>query len=349
MEASLTCAVCLGVFRDPVTLPQCSHNFCKSCVAECAEPASRLFPASTTSVSVPCPLCRKVSQVYGGPSQLPINTTLAELARLLSPSGGATTQEKPLQSPALAGHCSDHPEHRLELFCKNCSRACCGKCVSAAHHGIFHSVNLLDMVYQEEKLMFFNSLKKLREMYEKVTKEGLDEDYDVKNILQNNTDMVNAAFDEMQKALDLKRQHLLDFIKQQESETLKRQEVWKRTTAHHKITLQHLLRDSEAIVNEVEPECFLKVACSLNQRQTDVNEILKALPILFSAAAFLIDATLESPVQNQELCYLQGQLQKLTIRLFSITEMPEYRHLSFEELRMKYMRTRLYGKMMGLL
>lgn len=392
MEASLTCAVCLGVFRDPVTLPLCSHNFCKSCVLECGEPPCRglHFSVSRTEpAQVTCPLCRKVCSIPGGLSALPVNTTLAELVRLLSLSGGTRErgavcgQEPDYGERGAAGLCPDHPEHKLELFCKNCAVPCCGKCVSCNHQGIFHNVNLLDMVYQEEKLIFFNSLKKLREMHETFTKSTSDDAKDVKDTLKKNLDLVNLAFDEAYKALDLKKKQCLEFLKQQQNTNIKRHEVRKKAMAHHKTTVENLLKDCESLVDEYEPKRFLQMACNLNKRMTsnldlmeltasqdqevvnaelihvDLKSVLDAISAVnitpcsanvtqpkFNGVSFKTITKIwkhdqtptkkYSPVQSQEFCYLQGQIQKMAIRLLSITEMPEYKHMSFEELRVKY-------------
>uniref|UniRef100_A0A670HQT1 RING-type domain-containing protein n=1 Tax=Podarcis muralis TaxID=64176 RepID=A0A670HQT1_PODMU len=27
-----TCSICLDYFKDPVTIPECGHNFCRSCL-----------------------------------------------------------------------------------------------------------------------------------------------------------------------------------------------------------------------------------------------------------------------------------------------------------------------------
>ncbi|XP_040188858.1 putative tripartite motif-containing protein 61 isoform X1 [Rana temporaria] len=400
MEASLTCAVCLSVFRDPVTLPLCSHNFCKSCVLECGgETHTRSLRFTLPGpAQVTCPLCRKVSSIPGGLAVLPINTTLAELVRFLSLGSreeGAGAQETDYSEKGVAGRCPEHPEQKLELFCKNCAVLCCGKCVSCHHQGIFHNVNLLDMVYQEEKLIFFNSLKKLREMHERFTKNTSD-DKDVKDTLKKNIDVVSLAFDEAYKALDLKKKQCLEFAKQQQTAAIKRREVRETAMAHQKVTIESLLKDCESLVDESEPKCFLQMACSLNKRMTsnldlmeltashdqdivnpkppivDLKAVLDAISAVnitactsnvsqpkFNGISFKTitkiwnpeqtPAEKYSPVQSQELCYLQGQIQKLAIRLLSITEMPEYKHLSFEELRMKYMTTRSYRKMLGFL
>ncbi|XP_075705777.1 uncharacterized protein LOC142736749 [Rhinoderma darwinii] len=387
MEASLTCAVCLGVFREPVTLPRCSHNFCKCCVLECATPqrGTVVQPTNGEYRTVSCPLCRKVSTLYGDLAALPVNTTLAEVVRLLPLNGRAKESHVARGSSgnpdSWKNSCVEHPEYKLELFCKNCEQPCCGKCVSLRHQGIFHNVNLLDMIYQEEKLLFFGSLKTLREIHERLSKEMPDNEENAETILKANEDAVTLAFGEVQKALDLKRQQLVDLVKQQQSASMKRSEVRKVTKAHHRTTVESLLKDCENLVDDYEPRSFLEVACGLNKRMksnfeliefcTDHNKDLRCEPQCVDVQAVL-DAvsTLKTtsrlndrskpngsfsfktisrnwdrgmatnekycPVQDQELIYLQGQMQKLSIRFVCITLMPEYQHLSYEELRLKY-------------
>lgn len=184
MEASLTCAVCLSLFEEPVTLPLCSHNFCRACVLECLASASaarlqqqqrgqgqaRLSRGGpgpgagggAAGARVSCPLCRKLCPLpRGGAAALPVNTTLAEVVKLYrSGAAGAAkageTEQGPgpgLLSPlALGGTCQKHPSRPVQLYCRMCRQAGCGQCVSEEHQGIFHSVNLIDTVYQEEKV-----------------------------------------------------------------------------------------------------------------------------------------------------------------------------------------------------
>lgn len=339
--------------------------------------------------SVSCPLCRKVSTLACGLASLPVNTTLAEVVRLL-PQNGRARERQPAGEPSgdpdsiTSGpgpnSCAEHPEYRLELFCKSCEQACCGKCVSLRHQGIFHSVNLLDVIYQEEKLVFFNSLKTLRENHEKFTKEISEDEKKAESILKANEDAVTSAFGEVQKALDLKKQQLLELVKQQQCASIS--EVRKVTKARRKTTVESLLKECENIVDDFEPRSFLQVACGLNKRmkcnleliefcadrsedvlgsepqRVDIQAALDAVSTLTITSAskdvskqdgsFSFKsvsrtwndemATNEKycPVQDQEVNYLQGQIQKMSIRFVCITRMPEYQHLSYEELRLKY-------------
>ncbi|XP_073500386.1 tripartite motif-containing protein 5-like isoform X2 [Phyllobates terribilis] len=283
MEASLTCAVCLGVFREPVTLPRCSHNFCKSCVLDCATPQRSIVVQHRNDqyVTIICPLCRKVSILSAGQTALPVNTTLAEVVGLLPQNEKVReglTAGAMGGSPDSSGRrspCAEHPEHKLELFCKICEQVCCGKCVSLRHQGIFHNVNLMDMIFQEEKLMFFNSLKSLREIHERLAKEISEDETNTESTLKANEDAVMASFDEVQKSLDIKKKEILDLVKQQQITCKKRSEVRKVTKAHHKTTVENLLKDCEGIVDDYDPSSFLKVSCGLNKRMKSNLELMK--------------------------------------------------------------------------
>lgn len=188
MEASLTCAVCLSLFEDPVTLPVCSHNFCRHCVVEYLNQAASVASPSSSasrpsprregsagsvgrpcrdggSIILSCPLCRKLCSLPSdrGASALPVNTTLAEVVKLFRAASPATKPSLEAiaevdssalvpQLAALGGICKKHPGRLLQLYCRMCRSGGCGQCVSEDHRGVFHSVNLIDTVYQEEKV-----------------------------------------------------------------------------------------------------------------------------------------------------------------------------------------------------
>ncbi|XP_043541369.1 E3 ubiquitin/ISG15 ligase TRIM25-like, partial [Chiloscyllium plagiosum] len=50
-EESLSCPVCLELFKNPVTIP-CGHNFCMDCISSC-------WDEDTDSDSCKCPECRQ--------------------------------------------------------------------------------------------------------------------------------------------------------------------------------------------------------------------------------------------------------------------------------------------------
>uniref|UniRef100_A0A8C3QH20 Uncharacterized protein n=1 Tax=Cyanoderma ruficeps TaxID=181631 RepID=A0A8C3QH20_9PASS len=308
MEASLTCAVCLSLLEEPVTLPLCSHNFCRGCVLEClaSAEAARLRqlqrspgqarlgrgapgPGPGPSCArVPCPLCRKLCLLpRGGVAALPVNTTLAEVVKLYrSGAAGAATAgqaalgAKPgsdlLSLQAFGGSCQKHPNRPVQLYCRMCRQAGCGQCVSEEHQGIFHSVNLIDTVYQEEKLTFFSTLKQMRIINEKLVNEISKGPNDADMMLKNDVEIIELKFGEIFKTLEMRKQQLLEDVENQRDKKEKEFQIWKKMKETHKKTIENFLKDCEKLVHECDPQCFLEVACGLNTRmktQLDVMNI----------------------------------------------------------------------------
>ncbi|CAM5108275.1 unnamed protein product [Eretmochelys imbricata] len=274
MEASLTCAVCLGLFEDPVTLPLCSHNFCKGCVLEClasGEPGPLPSPRAGQGLRFSCPLCRKLCPLpRGGYAALPVNTTLAEVVKLYRAGGGRAGPGRGEAGalsppPAFGATCEKHPARLVQLYCRMCRQAGCGQCVSEGHQGIFHAVNLLDTVYQEEKLTFFSSLKKLRAINENLVKELSSHPKDTE-ILNKEAEIIMLEFEEIFKTLEMRKKELLEDIESQRSKKEKEYQIWKKMKETHKKTIESFLKDCEKLVDECDPERFLEVACGLNKR-----------------------------------------------------------------------------------
>ncbi|XP_054058706.1 uncharacterized protein LOC128910012 [Rissa tridactyla] len=298
MEASLTCAVCLSLFEEPVTLPLCSHNFCRACVLECLASASaarlqqqqrgqgqaRLSRGGpgpgagggAAGARVSCPLCRKLCPLpRGGAAALPVNTTLAEVVKLYrSGAAGAAKAGEAEQGPgpgllsplALGGTCQKHPSRPVQLYCRMCRQAGCGQCVSEEHQGIFHSVNLIDTVYQEEKVTFFSSLKKIRIINEKLMNEISSQPNDTDMALNNDAEIIALEFGEIFKTLEMKKRQLLEDVENQRSKKEKEFQIWKKMKETHKKTIENFLKDCEKLVHECDPQRFLEVACGLNTR-----------------------------------------------------------------------------------
>ncbi|KGL78892.1 hypothetical protein N309_12886, partial [Tinamus guttatus] len=147
-----------------------------------------------------------------------------------------------------------------------CRQAGCGQCVSEEHQGIFHSVNLIDTVYQEEKLTFFSSLKKLRIINEKLTNEISSHPNDTDVMLNNEAEVIALEFGEIFKTLETKKKQLLEDVESQRSKKEKEFQIWKKMKETHKKTIENFLKDCEKLVHECDPQCFLEVACGLNTR-----------------------------------------------------------------------------------
>ena len=57
LQEMLTCSICLELVKEPQTLMQCFHNYCKRCAQQLLQTQNNDPPGVT------CPLCSKFSAV----------------------------------------------------------------------------------------------------------------------------------------------------------------------------------------------------------------------------------------------------------------------------------------------
>ncbi|KFV97850.1 hypothetical protein N326_02615, partial [Eurypyga helias] len=132
--------------------------------------------------------------------------------------------------------------------------------------GIFHSVNLVDTVYQEEKLTFFNSLKKMRMINEKLMNEISNQPNDTEMVLNNDAEIIALEFGEIFKTLEMKKWQMLEDVESERIKKEKEFQIWKKMKETHKKTTENFLKDCDKLVHERDPQRFLEVACGLNAR-----------------------------------------------------------------------------------
>ncbi|KAI1238391.1 hypothetical protein IHE44_0013117, partial [Lamprotornis superbus] len=281
----------------------------------------------------------------GGVAALPVNTTLAEVVKLYrSGAAGAATGGEAALGPkpgsdllslhAFGGSCQKHPS-RL--------------CVSEEHQGIFHSVNLIDTVYQEEKLTFFSTLKQMRIINEKLVNEISKRPNDAYMMLKNDVEIIELKFGEIFKTLEMKKQQLLEDVENQRGKKEKEFQIWKKMKETHKKTIENFLKDCEKLVHECDPQCFLEVACDLNTRmktQLDVMNIASNLekPPVYMPKKIdiksVVNEILALELTPVDAGIVQGQDEadgnRVPTRFMSISEMSAFQNMSHEELRYKY-------------
>ncbi|XP_062829734.1 zinc finger protein RFP-like isoform X3 [Anolis carolinensis] len=105
-----TCSICLDYFKDPVTIVECGHNYCRACLAQSWGPLEQ---------EASCPQCRAKAQ----PQQLIPNWLLANFMKLT----------KKLSLHGKEGLCQKHKEP-LKLFCKEDQSPICMVCNLAKEH-----------------------------------------------------------------------------------------------------------------------------------------------------------------------------------------------------------------------
>nr|XP_056722804.1 zinc finger protein RFP-like [Euleptes europaea] len=110
-EAS--CSVCLDFFRDPVTIAECGHNFCRACL-------TRSWGASRAEAS--CPQCRGRMQE----GSLRPNKHLANFVQI--------AKKFTLQEGKEAGRVCQKHQEPLKLFCKDDEALICVVCDRSKEH-----------------------------------------------------------------------------------------------------------------------------------------------------------------------------------------------------------------------
>ncbi|XP_053235566.1 zinc finger protein RFP-like isoform X2 [Podarcis raffonei] len=111
-----TCSICLDYFKDPVTIAECGHNFCRSCLI--------LFWGESEA-EASCPQCRKTVQTR---SLIP-NRQLANFVELIE---NLSLQEGK-EEGGKGGVCEKHQE-LLKLFCKEDEAPICMVCDRSKEH-----------------------------------------------------------------------------------------------------------------------------------------------------------------------------------------------------------------------
>lgn len=118
LQELVTCSVCLEDFTDPRALP-CVHSYCKACLDRLMTPQGKIT----------CPQCRiEVEVPDSDVSKLSPNFVMNSLLEMVS-----LTNE--VHVPTTHGdsadtlHCPSHEGRECELYCNDCSKLICFRCI----------------------------------------------------------------------------------------------------------------------------------------------------------------------------------------------------------------------------
>lgn len=145
LEAELTCPICLGLYREPVSL-SCGHNFCRRCIEEVLGTPHNPRGPST------CPICR----AHLGPTaELRNNFKLGSIMEVYwaTTSEGQRARRESLEQEeegaesgekgvVLCEHCLDGPQPAVKT-CLVCEASLCQAHLSKHNAKGFHQEHVL--------------------------------------------------------------------------------------------------------------------------------------------------------------------------------------------------------------
>ncbi|CAI5768520.1 finger RFP-like [Podarcis lilfordi] len=256
-----TCSICLDYFKDPVTIPECGHNFCRSCLIQC-------WGESEAEAS--CPQCRKTVQRR---SLIP-NRQLAnmvEIAKTLSLQEGKEEGGK-------GGVCEKHQEP-LKLFCKEDEAPICVVCDRSKEHK-HHEVIPLEEVFEEYKEEICRRLEILRKEREEILAHQAALDKECKDLLKlTERERLKTVdkFRELRQFLKEQEKHLLNDVKEVEKEIAGRRDEQLARLSRKLSSLERIIQEMEEKRQQAASELLQDVRRTL-QRYEKRESPEKPLP-----------------------------------------------------------------------
>ncbi|XP_057714058.1 E3 ubiquitin-protein ligase TRIM35-like [Corythoichthys intestinalis] len=191
LEDHLQCPSCLDVFKDPVMLPLCSHNFCRACLQQWKDKGERSCPLCKTECSSMDPL---------------LNLALKNLCENFSQA-----------SFRLEHICSLHQEE-LKLFCLDHQELVCHICTNAEIH-VGHKIRPLEEVVKGHHEDFQkgpqNAKERLRD-YENC-RENCNEQAEYIKVQRKKVEhKIRKDFEELHRFLDVEEEARLAAVKEEE-------------------------------------------------------------------------------------------------------------------------------------
>ncbi|XP_007444623.2 zinc finger protein RFP-like isoform X3 [Python bivittatus] len=221
-----TCPLCLEYFPDPVLIPECGHNFCRSCL-------TRSWGESPSEAS--CPQCRRTFC----PRNILANRQLArvvEIAQRCDPRGEEG-----------GSFCRMHREP-LKLFCQDHETLICVVCDRAREHRDHRVTPLEEVALQEYRSKVGDCLKAQKEEKEKIltyrreTERKMEQMLDLIKKERENT---VAEFRELRRCLEEQEKLLLARMEETEKEIMAIRDKWLAKHIEELSSLEDLIQEIE--------------------------------------------------------------------------------------------------------
>ncbi|XP_062825389.1 zinc finger protein RFP-like [Anolis carolinensis] len=228
--AELTCPICLDYFEDPVTLAECGHNFCRTCLTQsCGEGGEKAA----------CSQCRICFQIENLITNRQLRN-MVEIAKKLQEERGTGGDRL----------CEKHQEP-LKLFCKEDEVLICVVCDRAKAHKN-HEVVPLEEAPQDYKTKIASYLMSLKKLQEEMCAFKTQTDAESQILLKQTKagrEKTVAAFKQLHQFLEEQEKLLLSQMEEVEKEIASKRD-------EHMANLSEELSSLENIIREMELKCL---------------------------------------------------------------------------------------------
>nr|XP_012634303.1 tripartite motif-containing protein 65 isoform X2 [Microcebus murinus] len=241
LEDKLTCAICLGLYQDPATLP-CGHNFCVACIQDWWGRCGKA-----------CPECR---QPFPDDAELRRNVALSGVLEVVR--ARPAVDPRPCAGPDPGARC---PRHGLplELFCRTEGRCVCSACT--VHECRLHERALLDAERLEREAQ-------LRARLEVTHRQATQAETQLQELQQRSSQIqslactlassVSGKFSSLQQALEMRRAVVLRDIEVAKTQVLAQaRDEEQRLQGHLEALTSHGHRIQE-LLEQVDDTTFLQ-------------------------------------------------------------------------------------------
>ncbi|XP_053235219.1 zinc finger protein RFP-like isoform X1 [Podarcis raffonei] len=224
-----TCSICLEYFKDPVIIPECGHNFCRSCLIQRWE---------ESEAEASCPQCRETVQQ----NNLIPNRQLANFLQLIKNLSILGRKEEERKG----GVCEEHQEP-LKLFCKVHEAPICLVCDRSRIHEN-HKVIPLKEALEEYKGEICSHLEILRKEREEILAYQADLDKESKDLLKlTETERLKIVekFRQLRQFLEEHEKHLLTHVEEVEKEISGRRDEQQARLSRKLSSLEKIIQEME--------------------------------------------------------------------------------------------------------
>ncbi|XP_053146429.1 E3 ubiquitin-protein ligase TRIM7-like [Hemicordylus capensis] len=262
-----TCSVCLEYFKDPVTIVECGHNFCRACLTQCCgEPDTEAF----------CPQCRETVQQSKFIPNRQLKSVV-EIAKKLSLQGGNKTEGEERV-------CEKHREP-LKLFCKDHESSICVVCDRSKEHEN-HKVIPLEEAYEEYKDQICSLIKTLRKKEEKMLAYKGDIEKKSQDLLEQtkaDKQKTRAEFRQLHQFLEEQEKRLLAQMEELEKEIAIKRDAHLATVSKELSSLASFIQEMEEKRQQPASELLQDVRRTLERCETE-KTYDKKNPVAFPPA-----------------------------------------------------------------